>query len=322
MEISSEDLLESIQVQLLGRNHPCFESMKERLLGEYHPYRWPNAIGFHAYQQGIDQMIEYLKEDKLWYVTKKLDGCPVTISSEGWIASKNRIVGKRSMKGLYFSQEVSLKEDKLETLFENIHKLKNELELTHFENNEIELMLYGKMIIKEMGSSKKGVCNYREKNIYPGDFICFGIGLVLPKNIQLPSEFSNAILNNKREEEQNCFAVPISSYLCELLTCCAIDHNRIYKHQTLSNILNDGELFHDIRKKMWGGYILSGDTGEAMIELAPILMRNTPYGNLHHRKILEKVLEILKSIDHSTPKNAQIMNKMPASISTTPVDES
>ncbi len=63
MEISSKDLLEYILVQQFGQNHPCFESMTERPLGQYHPYRWPKAIGFRAPQDGLDQLIEYLKED-------------------------------------------------------------------------------------------------------------------------------------------------------------------------------------------------------------------------------------------------------------------
>jgi hypothetical protein len=301
--------------------HPCFEPKPKPEMKKYlrqnHPYRWPKTIGFHT-QNDVDQLVKHLEEDNLWYVTEKLDGCVLIISSEDWLASPSRIIGERGAgMVLEFYQGVSLKEDKIETLFKNTHTLKDKLKLAHFKDDELKLMLYGKVILKGTVSSRKDLYNYREKNIYPGDFICFGIGLVLPKNVQLPSEFSNAVLNNRREDldeiaEQNCFAVPMNPYLCKLLACCAIDHNRICMSQKLNSILDDGKLIQDINKKKSGGYVLSAQAGEGLLKLIPIPNILCVHD---HRERLEKVIELLKAVNHSTPKNAQIINKTTALIS-------
>jgi hypothetical protein len=82
--------------------------------------------------------------------------------------------------------------------------------------------------------------------------------------------------------------------------------------QKLNSILDDGKLIQDINKKKSGGYVLSGQAGEGLLKLIPIPNILCVHD---HRERLEKVIELLKAVNHSTPKNAQIINKTTALIS-------
>jgi len=37
-----------------------------------HPHPWPKINGFHT-QGAMDEMLRYMREDKIWNVTEKLD---------------------------------------------------------------------------------------------------------------------------------------------------------------------------------------------------------------------------------------------------------
>jgi hypothetical protein len=220
----------------------------KRAVGQNHPYRWPKTTGF--YTRG-----GYLKEDKIWYLTEKIAGCNLSISTEGWVASRNKIIGERGMGTLKF-QGVSIEEDCLDTLFRNIHKLKDHFKLADFfENVEFELTLYGKLILKGTDSSDENMCNYRKKNINNGDFICFGIGFAFQVNVQLPPTFSNLISSKQDKGERNLI-VPISYYLARVLKYFDIAHTDIHMIAKLSDILHDGKFNNVIIDKELEGYVL------------------------------------------------------------------
>ena len=65
----------------------------ERAVGQRHPHPWPKIIGFHT-QGAVDKVLRHMRDDRIWNVTEKLDGSNLTISTEGWIASRNLIISK------------------------------------------------------------------------------------------------------------------------------------------------------------------------------------------------------------------------------------
>jgi len=122
------------------------------------------------------------------------------------------------------------------------------------------------LILKGTGNSVNDVYNYRKRNVNPCDYYCFGIGLVLPENAELPSDFSNGIGTSKKEGKQY-FIVPINPYLAMKFTDFDIKHVNILEIEKLSVILDDVRLVHNILDKKLEGYVLSEVAGEGMIKL-------------------------------------------------------
>ena len=224
--------------------------------GRNNPYRWPKKTGFYT-RGTLEQTLRQLKEDRTWYVTEKLVGYNLSISTEGWIASKNKIIGRIGMGTLKF-QGVSIEKDQLDTLFGSIYRLKDFMKLSNFRNVEFELTLYGKMILKGTGISGVEEWRYRTKNPNRGrgEFICHGIGLVLPGNTHLPFVFPKFISNKECKGGRN-FIVPINPYLSDVLKYYGIAHTPTHAIKKLSEILHDDKLVNGIINKKLEGYVLT-----------------------------------------------------------------
>jgi hypothetical protein len=256
-----------------------------------HPHPWPKINGFHT-QGAMDEMLRYMREDKIWNVTEKLDGCNLSISTEGWIASRNCIIGERGMETLKF-QGVSIEKDRLETLFENACRLKEHFKQNLFENADFELTLYGELILNGTGNSANDVYNYRKRNVNPGDYYCIGIGLILPENAELPSVFSKSIDTSNKEGKQYLI-VPINTYLAMEFTDFDIKHVNIIETEKLSIILDDVTLVHNIQDRELEGYILSEVSSKGMIKLKPI---GSIPDNIKH---IEKIVQFNKLLTISS----------------------
>ena len=263
----------------------------ERAVGQRHPHPWPKIIGFHT-QGAVDKVLRHMRDDRIWNVTEKLDGSNLTISTEGWIASRNLIIGKRGTETLKF-QGLSIEKDRLETLFESACRLKEHFKLNLFENVDFELTLYGELILNGAGNRRNDDYNYRIRDINPGDYYCFGIGLILPENVGLPSVFSKGI-HTSSEEGKQYFIVPINPYLATEFTNFGIEHVNIIMSEKLSSILDDVELSHNTRNKELEGYVLSEETGEAMIKYKsiPRILPDT--------KHIEKIVKVIKNLTVSS----------------------
>jgi hypothetical protein len=261
-----------------------------RAVGAKNPYLWPKINGFHT-QGALDQALRHLKNDKIWYVTEKIDGSNVCLSTQGWIASRNNIIGMRGMETCKF-QGVEIKKTDIERLFYQMDNLKAKLKLVHLDNVEFELLLYGELILRGTGSSAQDLYNYRKKNRNPGDFYCFGIGLVLPENISLPRIFKNGTLN--KEGKENCFLVPMSIHLSQLLTEFDIAHPAVIMSGRLCDILDDEKLVADIVGKEVEGYVLNGIEGEGLLKIKCI--ENT-LDNVQYRERIVKVIEIIEKLN-------------------------
>jgi len=65
-------------------------SNKQR--GDPHPFSWPKISSFLTLQ-ALDLVTKHIEENKEWNVCEKIDGCNVCVSNQGWIASRNKIIG-------------------------------------------------------------------------------------------------------------------------------------------------------------------------------------------------------------------------------------
>jgi hypothetical protein len=229
-------------------------------IGAPHPFGWPKTNGFHT-KTSLDEMVRHLRENKIWNVTEKLDGCNVCLSTEGWMASRNKIISKRKTPKTVF-QGVHIKE--IETLFTKLDALKDLIEKNFFPRQQLEVLLYGELILNGTGMSKHDVYNYRKRNILPGDIYSFAIGLVIPEGTKLPLIFQNGFFHQGKDKQ--CYIVPMSFYLSELLHQTHIAHTPLLFTGNLSDIVEIEHLEEKIFQRKLEGYILSGNQGEGLIK--------------------------------------------------------
>jgi len=147
-------------------------------------YPWPKTQGFISGDlTTVDKIKKLIYENPDCFLSEKLDGCNFCVSSEGYVASRNVVVAKNAeeLKSAFFNK-VSL--SAFIPLLAQVKLLNvdlaNKLELSPAENNiHLETLLYGELILKGTSQSTHDVYQYEARNIKPGKFYVFGIGLVL-----------------------------------------------------------------------------------------------------------------------------------------------
>jgi hypothetical protein len=127
-------------------------------IGSAHPYPWPKTIGFHTLNT-TDDIIQHLKNNKIWTVSEKLDGCNLCLSTQGWIASRNIIVSNRESPKLVY-QGVQL--NKVHEIFLKMDKLKILLQKHLISNVNFDVMVYGELILQGTATTKHDIFNYKE----------------------------------------------------------------------------------------------------------------------------------------------------------------
>ena len=233
-------------------------------IGASHPFPWPRTLGFQALN-AREIMVQRLKENKIYSISEKLDGCNVCISSEGYIASRNYVIeSKRFSRNLnaFKWQGIPMHDGVL--LMEKAQHLKSLLAKQIFKGLEFEVLLYGELMKKGSGSSKQDIFNYEKKNIHPGKIYVFAMGLVLPKNVPLPF-----IFNHGYEAQGSCptmHIVPLNAYLMKLFSRVSIDHVPLLATGRLCDLLCNKRFNEMLRKRQVEGFVLSGTEGQQYIK--------------------------------------------------------
>ena len=233
-------------------------------IGAPHPFRWPRTLGFHS-TNARDILVKHLKENKVYNITEKLDGCNVCVSSDGYIASRNYVIAsKRYSRNLDSFQWQGIPMHDGVLMMEKALKLKSLLAKLIFRGIEFEVLLYGELMKKGSGSCKEDIYNYEKQNIHPGKIYIFGMGLVLPKNTKLPFIFDHGF-----QVEGSCptlHIIPLNFYLTRLLSRVNIDHVPLLATGPLCDLLCD-ERFNDmLLNRKVEGYVLSGTEGQHYIK--------------------------------------------------------
>ena len=229
-------------------------------IGAAHPFSWPKINGFHT-SSSAEEMVHHLKANKVWNVTEKLDGSNVCISTQGWISSRKQIISNRDNPKTVF-QNVPLKNVSL--LISKLDTLKDLLQKHFFQGKELEVLLYGELILQGTGMSKYDLYHYRERKLLPGEIYCFAIGLILPEGTDLPFIFENGFPH--QGEHQLCHIIPMSFNLSKLLQKTNIDHTPLLFSGALSDLVKNEYLVEKIFHRKVEGFILSGAKGEGFIK--------------------------------------------------------
>ena len=232
----------------------CFD------VGSPHPFGWPKTNGFHT-SSSLEEMVRHLKANQVWNVTEKLDGANVCLSTQGWMASRNKIVSKRDTPKTVF-QGVHLKQ--VSALFAKLDTLKDLIQNNFFKGKALEVLLYGELILHGTGMTKYDLYHYKERKLLPGEIYCFAIGLVLPEGTDLPIVFANGFPH--QGPNQLFHIIPMSFYLSQLLEKTHINHTPLLFSGALSDLVETAYLEDKIFQRKVEGFILSGAQGQGFIK--------------------------------------------------------
>jgi len=221
-------------------------------LGSPHPYPWPRTLGFHS-ENARETILEHLKENKIYSISEKLDGCNICVSSDGFIASRNFVIAtKRYSRNLESFKWQGIPMHDGVALMEKALNLKSLLAKQILKGIDFQVLLYGELMKKGSGSSKDDIYNYEKKNIHPGKIYVFGMGLVLPKNTKLPFIFDHGF-EVEGSTFPNVHIIPLNFYLCRLLSRVNIEHVTILATGHLFDLLCDERFNALLLKRQVGG---------------------------------------------------------------------
>ena len=230
-------------------------------------YKWPKTTGFFSNNQ--EEIIDrHLANNESWYVSEKLDGCNMSISTEGYIASRLRIIGKRDEVKKFQSHSL----ENVLSLFEAVDELYDHLKLCFFSKHGLKnVILYGEFMPAGTATSKFDIYNYVERGYNPTHFYAFGIGLqfeAITESVQKDVEriFRQAFLQSSTKQEA-FYIVPIDWFLTGLFYKLHIDCVRLHSVQTLQNVLTRSDLINPLLERELEGYILTNLNGKGLLKL-------------------------------------------------------
>jgi len=122
----------------------------ESKLHQKFQYQWPKTVGFFTAKQHEKIIADFECNDN-YYVTEKLDGSNLAISSKGYIASRTKVIATRSEPVPKFNQH-SL--HNVVELFSAVDQLYNYLQTMYFIQHDFELLVFGEFLYNGTASCK------------------------------------------------------------------------------------------------------------------------------------------------------------------------
>jgi len=262
------------------------------IIGDDHPYRFPNIKGFLSPNK-LDETLQQLAENKVWNLSEKLDGCNVTVSSVGWFASRNKIVADcrdPNLTGRVWNN-VSLRNVPL--VFEQAIKLREVLK-SALHQDWLQVNLYCELVLPGTSTTPFDIYNYEARNIKKGSLYAFALGLLMPKNVSPPFMFDNAVhMENLSNDCDNYYIVPMNKYLSQMFQDLDIVHIPPVAITNLASLLTNPNHIDILINRKKEGFVLTGnERGQGFIkwkynkaeEEKPELTEAANrliYGNLH-----------------------------------------
>ena len=226
-------------------------------------FGWPKTISFFSTYELFQKKIAWaISLNKTYYLSEKIDGHNVCISSRNWLANRTRVLCKRKDVENEKIEGISLA--KFKQVFENFDRLVENLRKTELGGFS-EMLLFGELVLRGTSRSKRDVYNYREKNYKPGDFLVFGFGFQYDKS---EMRFDNAdvsrVLNNSYERcnspEDKMWIVSMANVDNKIfLEEVNLRTVSFLKSDSLENILTNPEYLFDLKEKRTEGFVLHNE---------------------------------------------------------------
>ena len=237
-------------------------------IGADHPFPFPKMKGFLS-ENNLVETIEQLKENKVWSLSEKLDGCNVSVSTNGWFASRNKIVD--DCRNKMISRRVWNNAPLRHVPLVYRHALQLKAALARFFQHvaSLHVMLYGELLLPGVSQSHFDVYNYARRNFEPGQIYVFAIGLVLPVDTQLPFFLKHGIKVESATAAaagMEHYVIPVNNYVSKLLDELDITHITPVATDRLSTLLTNSEMVNLLLDRKKEGLVLSGNNGEGFIK--------------------------------------------------------
>ena len=258
-------------------NHP-FGDKLENPIGTSHNFPWPKINGALS-AKSSKFMRKAITDNQKWFVSGKIDGCNVSVSSKGWVASRNQII--EHLKQCHvreFGQRKTLKTttEKLRPLFDKIYDLNRKylVNLGMDLTQEDEMILYGEFVLPGTSSSPHDVYNNKLNGFKVGQLYVFGMGFVFKDQedtekqmLQLRKHFDNVQLYDSADGKKDYFIVPINQKQKPWFRDIGIDTVDFYPADTFVNIFtkkNKGNFISKLESRLLEGYVLHDSTSQMM----------------------------------------------------------
>ena len=241
-------------------------SIKKVQLNDDLIHQWPKTVGFFTHGEH-EKLVSDVEKNDNYYVTEKLDGSNMSISTEGYIGSRTKIIATRdevkTLNGKSLAHPVSL--------FDAVDNLHDHLKTKYFPSHNFELIVYGEFMYNGTASCKFDKHDYVERGFKPEHFYAFGLGFVftaLNTDLQeyLPRVFTQAF-QVKNSTSQSFFVVPIDWALTNLFNTHNILCVNILSCQRLQNFFKKSDRIDPMVDRAIEGYILTSMNGGGMLKL-------------------------------------------------------
>ena len=232
------------------------------------PYRYPKTHNVFS-RFSLEQVKTLIAENPTFFVTEKLDGCSLAISSKKYVASRDLILpSKKDLKDQAF-QGVGLRN--VQPMFQKIDHLKELLNsyclLDISENDEI--LIYSEFILPGTSTCKHDIYNYRQNKIQLGKCYAYAVGFVFDNSndsankAMLKRYFPN-VVQLENEEGKVYFLSLINQTNRRFFTDCNIDLVPMYPPEKFVNILTKSKymLLEKLKSRLLEGFVIHSDTGE------------------------------------------------------------
>jgi len=231
-------------------------------------FPWPKIPNFFDLKVSKDAT-ESFHGDCNSFVTEKLHGLNVCVSSRGYIGSRRNVVAKKG-DDLFNKKITCISLENLESLFDKVEELNKEVALrTDLNEKKLETLVYGEMLTTGTARSKYDIYNYRERGLEAGHLYVFGMGTVFHKDDKDDSESYSYLQKMMNEFDSVVYeygkipycTVPMNTVLLSLLVQFNFETVPFIFKGNFGKFLEDkSSKFNDVIERKIEGLVIRTDS--------------------------------------------------------------
>jgi hypothetical protein len=238
-------------------------------INAFHPFPWPRVFNLVC-PETKSNLKQLLEKNEDWIYGEKLDGCNMTLFSNGFIASRRKLICQNILEARLLSKKLQGQQKFQKESLDKVHRLQENVVLLEKNFNEIynfllpvDVWVYGEFMVNGTPTSPQDLFNYQTRNYMPGDFFCFGMGI--STNCKEDQEKLETTFSYLRTcvEKNNTYNIWYMNPQLELqLTNANLKCIQPYEKGKLKEILQDPQLFDSVYNNHVEGYMLHNKKGE------------------------------------------------------------
>jgi hypothetical protein len=261
--------------QLLENQAPVHPFALNEPIGSLLNFPWLKIKGVLS-SLSTQQIRNAINENKEWFVAEKLDGCNVSASSAGWIATRKQIAGHLIQEKQFGKRKIqNVTMEKLRPIFDKIFTLGDDLNRDYDLGLDLtkkdQLILYGEYILPGTATTEHDIYDNKRNGFKVGQMYVFGVGFVFENQqnsenkAKLQKFFPNVIEMRSQDEELKYFLCPINRKNRNLFLKSNIDLVPFQNTEKFVNLLtrrNKANLIDQLDNRKLEGFVLHDSTNQ------------------------------------------------------------